>query len=403
MDYYREEIDHLQAQCKQSREIGELAGLAMGAKQLLAAETEVLRLKSVGSHEEGVVQQEDSYRGERDRAREAGLRWQVEDLSSALERVQLKLEETNIQCEQLALHTRALSLNAPKGSDSQGTKFVNGGTELLSVSSYLDSGDINDPPNRVGSHHVQEDMLGESTICGSARVRERNVGEESEEEKEMEEQRIEDGGYKNEEKEKASEEKEKQEKERQLEILERERQIEVEEKERQIELVENERQIKNEEKERQIEIEEKERQIELVENERQIKNEEKERKIEIEEKEKQIELVENERQIQIEGKERKIEIEEKERQIEIDEKMGKEIVAELTLRLAEYKKEEMRWSRERISWQEERAERISERRQWQGLQHSWEEDSALERWKLSVLAEEIKCKWDEVQTVTYIF
>ena len=376
MDYYREEIDHLQAQCKQSREIGELAGLAMGAKQLLAAETEVLRLKSVGSHEEGVVQQEDSYRGERDRAREAGLRWQVEDLSSALERVQLKLEETNIQCEQLALHTRALSLNAPKGSDSQGTKFVNGGTELLSVSSYLDSGDINDPPNRVGSHHVQEDMLGESTICGSAGVRERNVGEESEEEKEMEEQRIEDGGYKNEEKEKASEEKEKQEKERQLEILERERQIEVEEKERQ---------------------------IELVENERQIKNEEKERKIEIEEKEKQIELVENERQIQIEGKERKIEIEEKERQIEIDEKMGKEIVAELTLRLAEYKKEEMRWSRERISWQEERAERISERRQWQGLQHSWEEDSALERWKLSVLAEEIKCKWDEVQTVTYIF
>ena len=349
MDYYREEIDHLQAQCKQSREIGELAGLAMGAKQLLAAETEVLRLKSVGSHEEGVVQQEDSYRGERDRAREAGLRWQVEDLSSALERVQLKLEETNIQCEQLALHTRALSLNAPKGSDSQGTKFVNGGTELLSVSSYLDSGDINDPPNRVGSHHVQEDMLGESTICGSAGVRERNVGEESEEEKEMEEQRIEDGGYKNEEKEKASEEKEKQEKERQLEILERERQIEVEEKERQIELVENERQIKNEEKERQIEIEE------------------------------------------------------KERQIEIDEKMGKEIVAELTLRLAEYKKEEMRWSRERISWQEERAERISERRQWQGLQHSWEEDSALERWKLSVLAEEIKCKWDEVQTVTYIF
>ena len=376
MDYYREEIDHLQAQCKQSREIGELAGLAMGAKQLLAAETEVLRLKSVGSHEEGVVQQEDSYRGERDRAREAGLRWQVEDLSSALERVQLKLEETNIQCEQLALHTRALSLNAPKGSDSQGTKFVNGGTELLSVSSYLDSGDINDPPNRVGSHHVQEDMLGESTICGSAGVRERNVGEESEEEKEMEEQRIEDGGYKNEEKEKASEEKEKHEKERQLEILERERQIEVEEKERQ---------------------------IELVENERQIKNEEKERKIEIEEKEKQIELVENERQIQIEGKERKIEIEEKERQIEIDEKMGKEIVAELTLRLAEYKKEEMRWSRERISWQEERAERISERRQWQGLQHSWEEDSALERWKLSVLAEEIKCKWDEVQTVTYIF
>ena len=376
MDYYREEIDHLQAQCKQSREIGELAGLAMGAKQLLAAETEVLRLKSVGSHEEGVVQQEDSYRGERDRAREAGLRWQVEDLSSALERVQLKLEETNIQCEQLALHTRALSLNAPKGSDSQGTKFVNGGTELLSVSSYLDSGDINDPPNRVGSHHVQEDMLDESTICGSAGVRERNVGEESEEEKEMEEQRIEDGGYKNEEKEKASEEKEKQEKERQLEILERERQIEVEEKERQ---------------------------IELVENERQIKNEEKERKIEIEEKEKQIELVENERQIQIEGKERKIEIEEKERQIEIDEKMGKEIVAELTLRLAEYKKEEMRWSRERISWQEERAERISERRQWQGLQHSWEEDSALERWKLSVLAEEIKCKWDEVQTVTYIF
>ena len=376
MDYYREEIDHLQAQCKQSREIGELAGLAMGAKQLLAAETEVLRLKSVGSHEEGVVQQEDSYRGERDRAREAGLRWQVEDLSSALERVQLKLEETNIQCEQLALHTRALSLNAPKGSDSQGTKFVNGGTELLSVSSYLDSGDVNDPPNRVGSHHVQEDMLGESTICGSARVRERNVGEESEEEKEMEEQRIEDGGYKNEEKKKASEEKEKQEKERQLEILERERQIEIEEKERQ---------------------------IELVENERQIKNEEKERKIEIEEKEKQIELVENERQIQIEGKERKIEIEEKERQIEIDEKMGKEIVAELTLRLAEYKKEEMRWSRERISWQEERAERISERRQWQGLQHSWEEDSALERWKLSVLAEEIKCKWDEVQTVTYIF
>ena len=376
MDYYREEIDHLQAQCKQSREIGELAGLAMGAKQLLAAETEVLRLKSVGSHEEGVMQQEDCYRGERDKAREAGLRWQVEDLSSALERVQLKLEETNIQCEQLALHTRALSLNAPKGSDSQGTKFVNGGTELLSVSSYLDSGDINDPPNRVGSHHVQEDMLGESTICGSAGVRERNVGEESEEEKEMEEQRIEDGGYKNEEKEKASEEKKKQEKERQLEILERERQIEVEEKERQIELVENERQIKNEEKERQLEIEE---------------------------KEKQIEVVENERQIQIEGKERKIEIEEKERQIEIDEKMGKEIVAELTLRLAEYKKEEMRWSRERISWQEERAERISERRQWQGLQHSWEEDSALERWKLSVLAEEIKCKWDEVQTVTYIF
>ena len=70
--------------------------------------------------------------------------------------------------------------------------------------------------------------------------------------------------------------------------------------------------------------------------------------------------------------------------------------AELTLRLAEYKKEEMRWSQERLSWQEERAERVSERRQWQGLQHSWEEDSALERWKLSVLAEEIKCKWDEV-------
>ena len=373
VDYYREEIDHLQAQCKQSREIGELAGLAVGAKQLLDAETEVFRLKSAKSHDEGVAQLEDSYRDERDRATEAGLRWQVEDLSSALERVQIKLEETNIQCELLALHARDLSSNAPRGSDSQNTALDK------CVLSNLNSDDVSDPPDCLDDHRVQEDLLEESMICLSSRTRERNLGEGSEEEKETEEQRIEDESNGREENEKTLDEEEWL-----IELKEKGRPREIEEKERQIEI---------EEKETQTDIEVREKQTEIEVRER----------IEEKEKERQVNIEEKERQIEIEVKERQLELETKERQKEIEDKIGKEIVAELTLRLAEYKKEEMRWSQERLSWQEERAERVSERRQWQGLQHSWEEDSALERWKLSVLAEEIKCKWDEVQTVIYIF
>ena len=377
VDYYREEIDHLQAQCKQNREIGELAGLAVGAKQLLDAETEVFRLKSVKSHDEGVAQLEDSYRDERDRATEAGLRWQVEDLSSALERVQMKLEETNIQCEQLALHARDLSSNAPKGGDSQNAIVDECGALVLS---NLNSDDVSDPPHCLDHHRVQEDLLGESIICLSSRTRERNVGEGSEEEKEMEEQRMEDEINGRKENEKTLDEEEWL-----IEIKEKGRPREIEEKERQIEI---------EEKDMQTDIELRGKQTEI---------EVRERQVEIEEKERQVNIEEKERQMEIEVKERQLELETKERQKEIEEKIGKEIVAELTLRLAEYKKEEMRWSQERISWQEERAERVSERRQWQGLQHSWEEDSALERWKLSVLAEEIKCKWDEVQIAIYIF
>ena len=89
--------------------------------------------------------------------------------------------------------------------------------------------------------------------------------------------------------------------------------------------------------------------------------------------------------------------------IQEERKLEKDGISQLELRLAKYKKEELLWLQERICWQEERAERVSERRLWQGLQLSWEEGSAIERRKLSVLAEEIRSKWEEVWFVLFYF
>jgi hypothetical protein len=99
VEAYQEEMVHLEEQCSRTREIGELAGLAVGADRLLALEVEVVRLRAIGGQEPvGVLNIETvpSYR-------EECLLSKIEDLSAALIRVQLKLEETNSTCQHLAI------------------------------------------------------------------------------------------------------------------------------------------------------------------------------------------------------------------------------------------------------------------------------------------------------------
>ena len=404
---------------------------------------------------ERVGPQEENYRDQTDRDREAGLRWQVQDLSSALVRVQLKLEETNVHCEQLALRARDISSVVPKESASDCSDDVEGRIKLLLDQSNMNDGgtdqkrssqsvvqgagessDAHSDMRRIrhlesALDEVTARQLGDAyAYCFAVAENERlklrvsflevdiasrtkdilSVGAVTMIEDDVESaaitversemativQAVEDavgdshvsriggdgGGNDDDDDDDDDDDGDDDGAKINDGAPCRSNEIEV--------MLSSawKRDTDQESKDIQEELEQLQKdKIELESLENTTGND---RRIA-----QDIERAEGERKVNKKGNEGQIEVNDREK----EEKLERDDVAELTLCLAEYKKKEILWLLERTSWQEERAERVSEQRQWQGLQNSWEEDSAMERWKLSVLAEEIKSKWDEVLAV----